>query len=282
MMTLLIDIGNSRCKWALTKENSGTDWLVTGEWLNGEFVQEHWLQQLTSIKQMAKQQHNGTVAAIVISCVADEAVREQLQLYCQQVFSVTAHLAESTSEYQAAQGLRLKNSYKVAEALGVDRWLAMIAGVEHVAGTFAILDAGTAITLDVVDATGQHLGGHIIPGQKLMRTSLLGDTGRIAWSAQHNQSELTQSDWLANSTQLAIEQGALHASVAYLQYCIEKLQSHCQLKKLIITGGDGEQLYHLIRSNLKSSVIYQKDLVLQGLFYFYQDIMSKKSSEKGN
>lgn len=281
-MILLIDIGNSRSKWVLTNEVSGIDWRASDSWSNEDFSDAHWLAQFKAIKKTVSQEFAAKVEVIAISCVANEDVWKLLQDYCEQVFGIAPLLPQSSSEYQSQRGGALVNSYKVAEALGIDRWLAMIAGTELTAQAFAVIDAGTAITLDVVDSSGQHLGGHIIPGHKLMQSSLLGDTGRIAWSAQHNRDDQSDSDWLASNTQQAIELGTLDASVAYLEYSIDKLCAHFQLQMVIVTGGDAEQLIGLLKLNSKKHLKYQKDLVLQGLFYWLLSNLTKKTADNAN
>ncbi|HEY9031438.1 MAG TPA: type III pantothenate kinase [Kangiella sp.] len=281
-MILLIDIGNSRSKWVLTNKVFGINWQASGQWSNQGFAEAHWLAQLNAIKDAVIQESDAKVEAIAISCVANEDVWKLLQDYCEQVFAVLPLLPQSSRGYQSQQGRRLVNSYKVTEALGIDRWLAMIAGTELTAKAFAVIDAGTAITLDVVDSNGQHLGGHIIPGHKLMQSSLLGDTGRIAWSAQHNRESQPDSDWLASNTQQAIELGTLDASVAYLEHSIDKLCTQFRLQTVIVTGGDAEQLISLLKLNLKKHLKYQKDLVLQGLFYWLLSNLTKKTADKAN
>ncbi|MCW8857166.1 MAG: type III pantothenate kinase [Kangiella sp.] len=281
-MILLIDVGNSRSKWVLTNEASGINWKASGQWSNRDFAEAHWLAQLKAIKETVTQEFSEKVESIAISCVANEDVWRLLQDYCEQVFEILPILPQSSREYQSQQGGRLVNSYKVTEALGVDRWLAMIAGTELTTPAFAVIDAGTAITLDVVDSSGQHLGGHIIPGHKLMQSSLLGDTGRIAWSAQHNRDDQSDSDWLASNTQQAIELGTLDASVGYLEYSIDKLCTRFQLQTVMVTGGDAEQLIGLLKLNSKKHLKYQKDLVLQGLFYWLLNNLTKKTADKAN
>lgn len=281
-MILLIDIGNSRSKWVLTNQSSAINWQASGQWSNEGFSEVHWLSQLKAIKETVTQEFGVKIEAIAIGCVANEDVWKLLQDYCEQVFGIKPHLPQSSSEYQNQKGGVLVNSYKVTEALGIDRWLAMIAACELMPLGFAIIDAGTAITLDVVDSNGQHLGGHIIPGQKLMQSSLLGDTGRIAWSAQHNRDIQSDSEWLATNTQQAIEQGTLYAGVAYLEHLMDKLCHQFQLDTVIVTGGDAEQLISLLNPRFKKYLNYKKDLVLQGLYYWFIDNSTKKTAYKAN
>lgn len=281
-MILLIDIGNTRSKWALTDNTRGTHWLLSGYWDNQGFNQEQWNTQLNELKQKVARNYNVSIETIIISCVAGEDIWDSLTSYVIEVLGVAPQLPQATVEYQSQLGTKLINSYKVAEALGVDRWLAMVAASELSQPPFAVIDAGTAITLDVVGADGEHLGGHIIPGQKLMQSSLLKDTGRIAWSAQHNLESKSGNDWLATNTQQAVALGALHASVGYLESVIDKLHHHMGLNTIIMTGGDAEHLCSLLNQQTKQYVKYQKNLVLQGLFYWYLANLPKKTADKAN
>lgn len=281
-MILLIDIGNSRSKWALTNEARGVKWLATGQWDNQEFDQRHWLAQFNALKEKVTQEYGAVIEAVAISCVATDRVWALLGDYSEQVFAVTPYQAHSEPSYQGQHRRTLVNSYKVAQALGIDRWLAMVAGIELLPSAFAVIDAGTAITLDVVNSEGLHLGGHIIPGQQLMQSTLLKDTGRIGWSAQHNLDAQSASDWLADNTRSAVELGALHAGVAYLEYSIAKLRCQFQLETIIITGGDASQLMGLLSQQSQNHLKHEKDLVLQGLFYWLMSNLTKKTADKAD
>ncbi len=53
----------------------------------------------------------------------------------------------------------VRNGYDQYERLGLDRWLALVAAFHQVRKACLVLDLGTAVTSDLVDAAGQHLGG---------------------------------------------------------------------------------------------------------------------------
>jgi type III pantothenate kinase len=63
-----------------------------------------------------------------------------------------------------AKALGVTNGYQQPERLGVDRWMTLLAAREMLPGDCVIIDAGSAITLDLLRADGQHLGGAILPG----------------------------------------------------------------------------------------------------------------------
>lgn len=73
------------------------------------------------------------------------------------------------------------NGYRDYQWLGLDRWLAVLGG-HHLAGKAClVIDLGTAVTADLVSASGEHLGGYIGPGLPLMRTQLCTHTRRIRY-----------------------------------------------------------------------------------------------------
>ena len=63
-----------------------------------------------------------------------------------------------------AKALGVTNGYQQPERLGDDRWMTLLAAREMLPGDCVLIDAGSAITLDLLRADGQHLGGAILPG----------------------------------------------------------------------------------------------------------------------
>ncbi len=71
----------------------------------------------------------------------------------EQAFGVSVVCATSSSEMAG-----VRNGYHDYERLGLDRWLAMLGGFHLAAGACLILDFGTAVTADFINAEGEHLG----------------------------------------------------------------------------------------------------------------------------
>ena len=71
---------------------------------------------------------------------------------------------EVTRFESEAHRLGVTNSYRQPERLGDDRWMALLAAREIVSGHCMVIDAGSAITVDLLQVDGQHLGGAILPG----------------------------------------------------------------------------------------------------------------------
>ena len=145
------------------------------------------------------------------------------------------------------------NQYADVSRLGTDRWLAMLAAYRRAGGACMIIDSGTAFTIDVLDAQGLHLGGYIIPGLQLMRSSLESNTSiRLS----DNYSAYSQS--LGHSTDEAVFNG----TVTVLLATIKQLRESMGAVEIYFAGGDGA-LFHGLACLDRSEVV--TSLVLDGL-----------------
>lgn len=212
-MKLLIDMGNSRVKWRL-KERELT--LAAGAASYAEGWQ--WLVEISAVH---------AVQAVWVSSVAG-AEREQ-------AFSAALaelNLPEAAFAHTQAQASGLSCAYADCSRLGVDRWLAMLGARFAVAGPLAVVDSGTAITVDVVTAQGEHQGGWIGPGVQLMRRALAGESGALVGAlSEPYQVQLM----LGHSTRTAIDgaitmmgRGLIDAALAQAEPGVT----------LLLTGGD--------------------------------------------
>jgi type III pantothenate kinase len=104
-----------------------------------------------------------------------------------------------------------------------------------------VVDAGTALTLDWVDESGQHLGGWIIPGFRLQQQAVIGQTAKVFNnSMQHAQVAL------GTDTSSCLQNGCLSAAVAVI---LQGMQQQ-KVTKLVLTGGDAMLLLpHLSELN---------------------------------
>lgn len=136
----------------------------------------------------------------------------------------------------------LRNRYAEPQLLGVDRWLAMLGALDRwPKHSILVVDAGTALTLDWIDESGQHLGGWIIPGFRLQQQAVIGHTAKVFnKSMQHAQLAL------GTDTSSCLQNGCLSAAVAVIQQAIQLQKT----TKVIITGGDANLLLpHLTELN---------------------------------
>lgn len=238
MSTLLIDLGNSRLKWALADQGA----LHVGPAVAHT---ETGFGNLEPIWQAAAGAERALLSSTALSLTdaLRQAIRERLGCPSE-VFS------------SPKEALGVRSAYDQPGTLGSDRFLAMAAARTHCAGAFLLCDAGTAVTLDLVDEGGQHLGGLIVPGPLLMRQALhRGTDGVRAGDAARLRD-------FARNTDDAVWSGACLAAVALIE--------HSHRKALL---GIGDEVELLLSGGTMAALVQHlaiphrtlPDLVLQGL-----------------
>jgi len=241
-MILLIDIGNTRVKWAaLNGREVGAQAALAHESLG----QDELINALQSLPRPER---------ILVGNVGGARAGELVRVAAAQIWSVQPEFVES-----AVSACGVRNAYTEPAKLGVDRWLAVIAahGLERRAA--CVVSVGTAMTIDAVDRTGQHLGGVIVPGPDLMVSSLLRNTSEIARRAERGS---IGEGVFADNTLGAIHQGSVHALAALVERAVASLHSRTsESPALLLTGGASQQFEGLIGLPRK----FIPDLVLQGL-----------------
>jgi type III pantothenate kinase len=231
---LQLDVGNTRTKWRLIGDDSVVE---RGVVASTQLLQ---LDLPLSIPDSPSQ--------VQISSVAGAAVEGELAQRVQERWGCTAWFARSS-----AQACGMNNSYAQPERMGVDRWLAMIAAWRDAASDVCVIDAGSALTIDFVDAGGQHRGGFILPGLASMERALLSDTDRVRFGQ-------APADSLAPglSTEEAVFHGLMLSQAGAVNLA---LQQYPDKPGLYFSGGNGQRLYQL----LDIGGILREDLVLDGL-----------------
>ena len=129
----------------------------------------------------------------------------------------------------------------------------MLAAHRRADGACMVIDSGTAFTIDVVDAQGLHLGGYIIPGIKLMRSSLESNT---AIRLSHEYSEYSED--LGHSTDEAVFNGTVTALLATIRQQSDSL-GRTGAVQTFFAGGDAELLHRLAgldRSEVVTSLVF--------------------------
>jgi len=243
-MKLLIDIGNTRVKYAFIESGRLTDSQVFNRSKTG--IKASLNSHFKTIE---------SVDAIFVSNVAGDKIAQQLLEWAEKKWKVTPTFVQSEKKR-----FGVTNAYADVSALGVDRWLALIAARQHARMATCIIDCGTAITVDIVTKYGLHQGGMILPGLGLMRQSLLDNTSDLNETLEESEFKT-----LAVNTQSAIQAGTLYTVTATLERLISDLKDQFKQRiRFIITGGDAELLLPL----LPESIAHYPDIVLKGLAYY--------------
>jgi type III pantothenate kinase len=243
-MNLLIDIGNSRCKWALAAPDAGTE-LTDSGYLAPD---DHLDAQLEAIANIA-----GPPARALISCVGPIDVLNTVTDAAQDCWP-GIDLRRFASN---ARACGVTNAYAEPAALGADRWAALIAAHTLLPGTDVVIaGCGTAVTLDVLHAPGLHLGGYILPGLKLMREALHRGTAALPLA------EGPEDMMPARNTRGAIASGTLLGIVSAIEALVVQQQKTPESRvECLLSGGDAGE----VGRNLTVPCRYESDLVLKGL-----------------
>ncbi|HEY9133679.1 MAG TPA: type III pantothenate kinase [Dyella sp.] len=237
-MKLLLDLGNTRLKWAVL---DGDTWTTRGAVAWSDDIErtliEAW-QALHGVRQID--------GASVVDSVREARVEAI-------VMNMFGHKARWLRTPAEACGVR--SAYAEPERLGVDRFLAMVAAYRDGDAPCVLVGVGTALTLDALAANGHHLGGLIAPGPQLMQQALWGATARV-------YPEPGRVLDAADNTADAVASGCWQAAIALIERFASRMASSLGgSPRLVLGGGDAAALQPLLA--LPSRLA--EDSVLRGL-----------------
>ncbi|MCP4490503.1 MAG: type III pantothenate kinase [Gammaproteobacteria bacterium] len=131
------------------------------------------------------------------------------------------------------------NGYSTPEGMGVDRWLALLGAADIVERDVIIVDAGSAITVDLLRNNGQHLGGAILPG---FDTSIWRFRHMLSM-ADFDHCEISSNQSPGSSTESCIHINYSIDTSAYLNQLIMRwFKLLADDAVLVVTGGDARQV----------------------------------------
>ncbi len=242
-MKLLFDIGNTSIDWATEKNG---EFIRQGKLNHGAArFREQFIQELD--QEITRKPDHILVSNVgqnnIMAFIRRWSDRWQLEPWQPQVLPGFN---------------KLKNAYADTSQMGIDRWLAMVAAWEKYQTALCVVDCGSALTIDVIDESGTHLGGWIIPGIVMMQQVLIQNTSKINIAFPGGASVAPGDD-----TQHAVSHGACLATVAVIEHAmnIPGLKPKC-----ILSGGAAD----LIKPLLRLPFIHDPNIVLQGLSLVYK------------
>ena len=229
-MILCLDCGNTRLKWGV---RDGQRWVASGALMHADIPQ-----LATVLSEWPRAQH-------VIGCnVASE----------ERGTSIETALGFPVRWIKASAAARgVTNSYDDPTALGADRWAALIGAHAMRCGNAVVVLAGTATTIDVLDAQGRFCGGLILPGIGLMTASLAQGTARLPSVPGIYRP-------LPRNTRDAIASGAVHATLGAIERMHEQLPPG-EPSICLLSGGAAGFLQPYLRQPYRQV----DNLVLEGL-----------------
>lgn len=246
-MILLIDAGNTRIKWGGLDDGAlqpGGAVPVAGDPIA----------ELTAALQGTSRPD-----AVVAASVLGADFGASLNAWSRDQWGVEVRFVVA----EARSG-EVRNAYTEPARLGADRWLALIAARRIADGAVCIIDCGSALTVDVMDAGGEHLGGLIMPGLAMMRRSLARDTDGVDVDPARHPGKSPGEDvsLFARDTEGAVMGGTLYAAVAVIDRVVADVcDALGQAVTVLLTGGDAGA----VRPLVSAAYQYEPDLVLKGL-----------------
>jgi type III pantothenate kinase len=252
---LLMDVGNTRLKWGVLDD----DQIHKTGHIAMRKIRDEGLGVLTSRLPHA-------VDAVHVSNVAGTTFATRLSGVIGMHCGCDVHFAKPARE---ACGVRC--GYRHPRRLGVDRWVAMIGAWAEIESACVVVDAGTAVTIDAIDDDGQHLGGQIFPGVRLMFEALAASTSDIP-AVGRQRSAATGLDMFGDSTSKAVQNGAWNAVAGAVDRAITTLRSNAYDPVVVLTGGDASRML----TALGTEPLHRPHLVLQGLARMLQDTLDAR------
>lgn len=247
MTTLLVDAGNSRLKWALLSNGQRT----------AQTARQHAPSQpsAATLEYLHRLLKQTSPKQLLMVHVFGQKFSHAVQQLCKDYHCSYKPIVSHSPAY----GLTL--AYPKAEHLGADRFVGLLAARKLAPQQATIIiDCGTAVTIDVLRANGEHLGGLILPGLNMMSEALTQRT-----EASHMIEPIMEPvSLLSNNTRQAMGSGCvLGLASAVDGICQRLLPQLAEPCHIILCGGDAEHLHDHI--TVKHSV--NADALMAGLHY---------------
>lgn len=235
-MKLAVDIGNSKVKISVFNKNNIIDTFVleSEKQFNDLWLKENFQKKVSEI----------------IVCSVRKSVSKNILAFKNKVekFIIFSH---STS-------IPIKNCYSSPQTLGLDR-LAAAVGAHHLfpGKNCFIIDAGTAITFDLLNENNEFLGGSISPGLEIRYKSLSHFTQKLPLIKFKNYIKYPGEN-TENSIHLGVQLGIIHETLGYLNF----LEEYYSDLHVLVTGGDS----NFFVRNIKKTIFAEPKLLAIGLY----------------
>lgn len=197
--------------------------------------------------KMLKEEHPRLNQAILSSV---KPVDAELLHYLSENFDFFIELDHQTE-------LPIENLYETPETLGKDRLAAAVGANELFPNqNILVIDAGTAITYDLVSEKNQFVGGNISPGLQMRYKALNHFTGKLPLVSYSDEVQL-----IGKNTTDAIRAGVQNGIIYEIDRTIELFNTNYQNLQLVMTGGDSI----FFDKKLNYSIFVHFNLTLIGL-----------------
>jgi type III pantothenate kinase len=187
----------------------------------------------------------------ITSCILSSVVRHSPE--------ITGFLRKKMLFFELDENtpIPLRNRYETRKSQGRDRIAAAVGGAYSFPGkNVLVINAGTALTFDLVTENGDYLGGSISPGMQMRFNALHTFTEKLPLLFYQEHAELVGS-----TTQMSILSGVIHGIVAEIEGISQRYMERFPDLKIILSGGDSIYLVN----RLKISIFALPNIVIHGL-----------------
>jgi len=220
-MRLLVDVGNSRTKFLFEIDNK----LTEIEHIANDAVNNNWLTKIS-----------GEIESITLASVNKNHLTD---VFCKYSKQNKIPFIQVKSE---GERFGVMSSYQEPEALGVDRWLTLLAANNlYKNKNVLIIDAGTATTADLLDKNANHAGGWILPGIDTLFSSLLVNTTQVL-ATQAPVSTIA----LGKNTSECVNNACWAATIGFIEQAVIQAKKLMILDEILITGGNAQGISKLL------------------------------------
>lgn len=240
VLNLVIDIGNNSTKYYLF---GGQNIILRGRYPNDSF---RFVQEIVP---------KYGIERIIVSSVVELSAEQKEQIDgagCTVVW------------FDNSTPTPLKTAYRTPHTLGSDRLAAAVGAVCRAPGRdILVIDAGSAVTIDFVDAGGVFRGGNISPGIKMRLTALHRQTSRLPQVDKDGEIPT-----LGHDTETAIRSGVIRGMCHEIDGYISEFREKYPDILVFLTGGDEK----ILTDNIKNAIFADKFLVAKGLNHILENI----------
>jgi len=239
-MKILIDIGNTTTSLGLWKNSKLS---MTNNIENNKL--------LITLKKYLKRDIDEILFTSVIGTKENKLITDRLK----KIFKSNIKQIKSSSSL-----LGVSNGYIQPKKLGDDRWATIVASSLLHEQPLIIVDCGTAISIDVVNAKGIHLGGYILGGFDGYSKSF-----KNAYHLKNikiKEGMASQKKYFPKKTEDGITEGYLLMVISAIENTYNQVKKNQNTPpKLLISGGYGQ----IISKRLSVKNKYEPDLVLKSI-----------------
>ena len=259
----VIDEGNSSVKIAAYR---GDEWFFFDqkEQLSDDFFQSSGL--LRYARNDGKWDFSHSLTSNE-GCARNDDIPVKAEDRCKSIFISTRKNAEQSQKllsrffdvmfFDHHTPLPINNLYETPATLGLDR-LASVVGAAALfeKSDILVIDAGTCITYDFIDARKNYHGGGIMPGLQMKLQALHNFTGNLPLVSLDTAEKLC-----GRNTEEAILAGAINVTLLGLDALITCFKQQHTGLKTVLCGGNAE----MMQKSLKNDTFAEPKLTLYGL-----------------